>query len=84
MLHTSKTGSWNETLINNRTGNFYLNFSRLTEAEQNEFNKQRPLKLLGYGLEDDKASAYYDISLARLFDVLIFLKETNQTTALFN
>ena len=84
MLHTSKTRSWNETLMNNTTGNFYLDFSRLTEAEQTEFNKQRPLKFLGYGLEDDKASAYYDISLARLFDVLIFLKETHQTTALFN
>ena len=28
--------------------NFFLDFSRLTTAEQNEFNKQRPLKLLGY------------------------------------
>ena len=84
MLHTSKTRSWNETLMNNTTGNFYLDFSRLTVTEQSEFNKQTPLKFLGYGLEDDKASDYYNISLARLFDVLIFLKETNQTTALFN
>lgn len=84
MLHTSKTGSWNETLMNNTTGGFYLDFSRLNAAEQTEFNKQRPLKFLGYGKEDDKASDYYDISITRLFDVLIFLKETNQTTALFN
>ncbi|MCS3794988.1 erythromycin esterase family protein [Niastella sp. OAS944] len=84
ILHTSKTGSWNELLMTNTTGNFYLDFSRLTPAEKDDFNKQRPLKLLGYGKEDDKASDYYDISLTRLFDVLIFLKETNQTTALFN
>jgi erythromycin esterase len=84
MLHTSKTGSWNETLMNNTTANFFLDFSRLTEAERTELNKQRPLKLLGYGREDDKASDYYDVSLAQLFDVLIFLKETSQTTALFN
>jgi len=84
ILHTSKTGSWNEVLMNNATGNYYLNFSRLTTAEQNEFDKQRPIKFLGYRQEDEKLSDYYDISLTRLFDVLIFLKETTQTTALFN
>lgn len=84
ILYSSKTGSWNELLMNNTTSNYFLNFSRLTTTEQNEFNKQRPLKLLGYGKEDEKDKAYYNISLVRLFDVLIFLKETNQTTALFN
>lgn len=84
ILYASKTGSWNELLMNNTTSNFFLDFSRLTMAEQNEFNKQRPLKLLGYGKEEDKGKAYYDISLVRLFDVLIFLKDTHQTTALFN
>jgi erythromycin esterase-like protein len=84
MLHTSKTGSWNELLINNTTSNYYLNFSRLTTEEQNEFNKQRPIKFLGYGQEEKKLSDYYDVSLTKLFDVLIFLKETTQTTALFN
>lgn len=83
-LHTSKTGSWNELLLNNTTSNYYLNFSRLATAEQNEFKKQRPIKFLGYGKEDDKLSDYYNISLSQLFDVLIFLKETTQTTALFN
>jgi erythromycin esterase-like protein len=84
ILHTGKTGSWNELLMNNATGNYYLNFSRLTTAEQNEFNKQRPIKFLGYSMENEKLSDYYDISLTKLFDVLIFLKETTQTTALFN
>lgn len=83
-LHTSKTGSWNELLLNNETSNYYLNFSRLSIPDQNEFKKQRPIKFLGYGKEDDKLSDYYNISLTQLFDVLIFLKETTQTTALFN
>jgi hypothetical protein len=48
--------------------------------------------LLGYssydlntvnGQEDKQLSDYYDITLTMLFDVLIFLKETTQTTALF-
>jgi erythromycin esterase len=71
-------------LLNSTTSNYYLNFSRLATAGQNEFNKQRPIKFLGYGKEDDKEKDYYDISLTQLFDVLIFLKETTQTTALFN
>lgn len=84
MLHKEKTGSWNELLMNNTTSNYYLNFSHLTTAEQNEFNKQRPIRFLGYGMEDEKLNDYYNIALTRLFDVLIFLKETTQTTALFN
>jgi erythromycin esterase-like protein len=84
MLHQSKTGSWNELLLNNTTSSYYLNFSRLATTEQNEFNKQRPIKFLGYSKEDDKLSDYYNTTLPKLFDVLIFLKETTQTTALFN
>ena len=40
--------------------------------------------MLGYNEESDKGKEYYDVSLGELFDVLIFLKETTQTTALFN
>ncbi|WP_262915875.1 hypothetical protein [Chitinophaga filiformis] len=42
------------------------------------------MKFLGYGIESDVAREYYDVSLTRLFDLLIFLKETTHTTALFN
>jgi erythromycin esterase-like protein len=83
-LHTGKAGSWNELLMQNGSGNYFLDFSRLTTTERNEFDKQRPLKLMGYGRESDTAKEYYNISLVRLFDVLIFLKETTHTTALFN
>jgi erythromycin esterase-like protein len=40
--------------------------------------------MLGYREESDTAKEYYNVSLEKLFDVLIFLKETTQTTALFN
>lgn len=84
ILHPAKTGSWNELLMTNTSSNYFLHFSQLSIAEQNEFSNTKTLKTLGYGQEDKKLSDYYDVSLSKLFDVLIFLKETNQTTPLFN
>lgn len=83
-LHPGKAGSWNELLLKNTSGNYYLDFSRLSPAERNKLNKKRSIKMLGYSEESDKGKEYYDVSLGKLFDVLIFLKETTQTTALFN
>jgi erythromycin esterase-like protein len=83
-LHTSKSGSWNELLLMNTSGNYYLDFSRLSPAERKKLNKHRSIKMLGYSEESDTAKEYYNVSLEKLFDVLIFLKETTQTTALFN
>lgn len=83
-LHTSKVGSWNELLMKNMTGNYFLDLSGLNATEREDFDKQRPMKFLGYGIESGSEKEYYNISLVRLFDVLIFLRETNHTTALFN
>jgi erythromycin esterase-like protein len=82
-LHKSKADSWNELLMKNRNGAFFLDFSKLDAAERSEFDKKRSLKLLGYGTESKTGEEYYDISLTQLFDGLIFLKSTTHTTALF-
>jgi erythromycin esterase-like protein len=84
ILHKSKAGSWNELFMENTAGNFLLDFSKLSTPERSGFDKMRPLKLMGYGKESDTQREYYDISLTSLFDVLIFLKETTATGALFN
>ena len=83
-LHKSKTGSWNELLMDCTADKFLLDFSKLTPAERSEFDKKRSLKLQGYGKESDTGKEYYDVSLTKLFDVLIFLKNTTHTTAMFN
>lgn len=83
-LHVSKPNSWNEWLMQNTTGNYMLDFSKLNPEERNVFNKPRPLKMLGYNIESNSAKEYYDISLVQLFDVLIFLKITTHTTGLNN
>jgi erythromycin esterase-like protein len=82
-LHKSETGSWNELLMNDSADKFLLDFSKLTTAERSEFDKMRPLKLQGYGKESNTGKEYYDVSLTKLFDVLIFLKNTTHTTAMF-
>jgi erythromycin esterase len=84
ILHQPKAGSWNELLMGNTTENYLLDFSKLNTAERIELDKKRPLKVMGYGKESDTAKEYYDISLGQLFDVLIFLKSTTHTTALYN
>jgi erythromycin esterase-like protein len=83
-LHKYKAGSWNELLMNCSADKFLLDFSKLTTAERIEFDKKRSLKLLGYNKQSDTGREYYDISVTQLFDVLIFLKNTTHTTALFN
>ncbi|HEX6427307.1 MAG TPA: erythromycin esterase family protein [Niastella sp.] len=83
-LHKSKVGSWNELLMGNAAENYFLDFSKLNTTERNELDKKRPLKMMGYGKESDTEKEYYDVSLGQLFDVLIFLKNTTHTMALFN
>ncbi|MET0394752.1 MAG: erythromycin esterase family protein [Chitinophagaceae bacterium] len=83
-LQPNQAGSWNEALVHNRDENFYLDFSRLSIADRGEFEKVRSLKLLGYGKQSDKGKDFYPVALPRLFDVLIFLRNTTHTTALFN
>jgi erythromycin esterase len=84
VLHQRKADSWNELLMRNTAENYLLDFSKLNTTERIDLDKKRPLKVMGYGKESDTAKEYYDISLVQLFDVLIFLKNTTHTTALFN
>jgi erythromycin esterase len=83
-LHKPKADSWNELFMGNASQNYFLDFSKLNTTERIDLDKKRPLKIMGYGKESDTAKEYYDISLGQLFDVLIFLKNTTHTTALFN
>jgi erythromycin esterase len=84
VLHQSKAGSWNELLAENVSDQYFLDFSKLNTTEQNEFDKKRKLKVMGYGKESETGKEYYVVSLIQLFDVLIFLKNTTHTTARFN
>lgn len=83
-LRSSKAGSWNEILAANTTADFFLDFSKLNAAERNEFGKMKPLKLMGYGKESETKKEYYDVSLTQLFDVLIYIRKTSHTDAIFN
>ncbi|MBC9913040.1 erythromycin esterase family protein [Chitinophaga varians] len=83
ILRPNKTGSWNELLMNNVSGDYFLDFSRLTAAERTGFDEKKTLKLMGYGKQREKEEEYYEVSLARMFDILIFLRKTAHTTALF-
>jgi erythromycin esterase len=83
-LHQSKAGSWNEMLMDCSADKLLLDFSKLNPADKSEFDKKRSLKLQGYGKEGDTGKNYYDVSLTKMFDVLIFLKNTTHTTAMFN
>jgi erythromycin esterase len=83
ILQKNKAGSWNESLSGNISDNYFLDFSKLNTAERSEFDKKKSLKLMGYGKQSETEKEYYEVSLVQLFDVLIFMKNTTQTTALF-
>jgi hypothetical protein len=82
-LQKNKTGSWNDQLSAGDQANYFLDFSKLPATDLTEF-ENKPFKLLGYGKQSETGKEYYPVSLPRLFDVLIFLRRTSHTTALFN
>lgn len=81
-LHSPQANSWNEWLLSNVPGNYLLDFSRLSVPDREEWEQDRLLKILGYGKESDTGKDYYNVSLTRLFDVLLFMKRTEATTPL--
>lgn len=83
-LQKNKTGSWNELLSAGDTKNYFLDFSKVPVNDRTEFEKEKHFRLMGYGKQSETWKEYYPVSLPRLFDVLIFLKKTSHTTALFN
>lgn len=73
--------SWNGQLLMTKPAAFLVDLHKLTPAEFTEWKKPRMMKMLGYGKQSGRD--FYPVSLPELFDVLIFLKKTKHTTALF-
>lgn len=86
LLHATllpvEAGSWNQTFSEAKPAAYLINLAHLTTAERDAWSKPRPIKMLGYGKEKGKGN-YYPVSLTKMFDAVIFLKESHHTTAIF-
>ncbi len=77
-------GSWNDLLAKQEKEKFFLDFSKSTGAAHQQLDQPKQLKVLGYGKESEGAKDYYQVSLPKMVDVLLYYRKTSQTTPLFN
>lgn len=87
-LHTgtfreARDSSWNKVFIENTSEKFVLDFSGLSPADSASFIATKKLRVQGYRKEGQTYSEFYSVSLARMFDMILFLRNTRATDGLF-
>jgi erythromycin esterase-like protein len=75
-------GSWHEYLNSLSATNFSIHFNLLKQEQIDVFNKTHAFRMIGYRKENP-SKTIFQTPLYPLYDVLIFLKNTNPTTPLF-
>ena len=81
-LPVEKT-SWNNVFSHYNMNSFLLDFTKLKKAAAAFFSEMKPFRVLGYRKQANQQSTYYAASPYKLYDLLIFIRKTSHTTALF-
>ena len=87
-LHTAtfrplKDSSWSKLFADNVSDKFILDFSKLSPSDSAGFSANKKLRVQGYGKESENYSEFYSVSLVRMFDMILFLRNTRATDGLF-
>ena len=83
-FRTAADSSWNKLFIENASDKFVLDLSALSPDDSLLFNAPKKLRIQGYRKEGNSYSEFYRVSLARMYDMIIFLRNTRATDGLFN
>lgn len=83
-FRTPADSSWNKLFTENTSDKFVLDFSTLSPADSLAFTSLKKLRIQGYRKESKTYNEYYPVSLLRMYDMVIFLRNTRATTGLFN
>lgn len=79
----TKYNSWNHLLAANKSEKFVLDLGRIHSADSADFYRSKDIRIQGYRKEGGSYSEFYPVSLPRMFDMILFLRNTTATTALF-
>ncbi|NCI51347.1 erythromycin esterase family protein [Sediminibacterium roseum] len=87
-LHTTafretKDSSWNQLLAQNKSKSFVLDLTKITKADSAAFAEPRKLRIQGYRKESATYNEFYPICLPRMYDMILFLRNTTATDGLF-
>ena len=77
-----RKGSWHEYLNNPKTFTYLLDFSKLNKHELNLYSIEKPFRAIGYKKENPDKTIF-NTRLNNLFDIIVFYKNTTNTTPLF-
>ena len=70
-------------LVENKSKGFLLDFSKLSMADSIDFTATKKLRVQGYRKESGTYNEFYNVSLLRMFDMVLFIRNTSATDGIF-